>query len=72
MCYCMIKASSVLPWKSSVVFGNLQQFSENVQKRLSGPWSTFGESSESVQIRFFIFYFVTRWRFGQLLDFSAI
>ena len=46
MCYCVIETSSVLPWKSSVIFGILRQFSENVQKRLSGLRRTFGKSSE--------------------------
>ena len=32
MCSCMIKTTLFLPWKSSVIFGNLQEFSENVQK----------------------------------------
>ena len=32
MCSCMIKTSLFLPWKSSVIFGNLQEFSESVQK----------------------------------------
>ena len=31
---------------SSDIFGNLRNFSENVQKRLTGLRTTFGESSE--------------------------
>ena len=43
---CMIETSSCLPWKSSIIFGTLQQSSENDRKRFSGLQSTFGESSE--------------------------
>ena len=45
----MIATSLVLPQKSSVFFLNLWQsseISENVQKCLSGLWTTFGEFSE--------------------------
>ena len=41
-----METSSDLPRISSVIFGNLRKFSENVRKRLSGL-TTFGESSES-------------------------
>ena len=46
MCCCMIKTSSVLPRKPLLIFGNLWQSSENVQKCLSGLQSNFGKSSE--------------------------
>ena len=31
---------------SSEIFGNLRKSSKNVQKRFTGPWATFRESSE--------------------------
>ena len=46
MCYYMIETPSVLPWKSSVMFGNLGRFSENVWKWLSGLRTTFWEFLE--------------------------
>ena len=49
MCCCMMEASSVF-FKtlrlSLKIDGNLRKFSENVQTRLSGLRTTFGEFSE--------------------------
>ena len=48
MNYCKIKTSSVLPRKSSAIFGKLRTFSEKARKCLPGLWTTFGESSEII------------------------
>ena len=42
MCCCMIETSSVPPRKSSVVFGNLRESSENVRKMFEKVRLSFG------------------------------
>ena len=43
----MIQTSSGLPQKSPAIFGNLQNFSENVRQRLCDPWTSFSEYLKS-------------------------
>ena len=46
MCCCMIETLSVPPRKSSAVFGNRRQSSENVRRRSSSLRNNFGKFSE--------------------------
>ena len=47
--WCIIETSSVLPRKSSAIFGHLRKFSENFRERSSGLRNNFGNSSENHQ-----------------------
>ena len=49
MCYCVIETSSVLPWKSSVIFGNLWQSLEGFWVILRGVQKYSGDSRWSLE-----------------------